>query len=50
MVEKLDSGMICMPYISSDDQLTDIRTKGLSTLSFQDITSKLGTENFYSPA
>ena len=48
--EKLDSGLICTPYISSSNQLADVLTKGLPTLNFQEITSKLGMENIYSPA
>ncbi|KAK7406483.1 hypothetical protein VNO78_08110 [Psophocarpus tetragonolobus] len=28
--EKLDSGMICTPYVSTQNQLTDILTKGLN--------------------
>ena len=48
--EKMDSGQICTPYISSKDQLADVLTKGLPMSSFQDITSKLGMENIYSPA
>ena len=28
--EKLDSGLICTPFVSTDGQLADILTKGLS--------------------
>lgn len=48
--EKLDSGLICTPYVSTDNQLADILTKGLSSTAFQTIVSKLGMENTYSPA
>lgn len=48
--EKLDSGLICTPYVSTEGQLADILTKGLASHSFQTITSKLGMENIYSPA
>jgi hypothetical protein len=27
--EKLDRGIICMPYVSSTSQITDVSTKGL---------------------
>ena len=46
-IKELDSGMIHTLYISSNDQLTDVLTKELSTLSFQDITTKLEMENFF---
>ena len=46
-IKELDSGMIHTLYISSNDQLTDVLTKELSTLSFQDIRSKLEMENFF---
>jgi len=39
--EKLDSGLICTPYISSCEQLADILTKGLPTAVHQKLTSKL---------
>ena len=47
--EKIDDGLICTPYIPSQ-QLADILTKGLRNLRFQTILSKLGLENTYSPA
>ena len=40
--EKLDYGNICTPYVSSNNQLVDILTKGLSSASFQQLISKLG--------
>nr|KYP46112.1 Retrovirus-related Pol polyprotein from transposon TNT 1-94 [Cajanus cajan] len=48
--EKLDSGLICTPYVSSQDNLADILTKGLNSNIFEKIVSKLGMENTYSPA
>nr|KYP52900.1 Retrovirus-related Pol polyprotein from transposon TNT 1-94 [Cajanus cajan] len=48
--EKLDSGLICTPYVSSQDNLADILTKGLNSSIFEKIVSKLGMENTYSPA
>nr|KYP49027.1 Copia protein [Cajanus cajan] len=48
--EKLDSGLICTPYVSSQDQIADILTKGLGSHNFEKIVSKLGMENTYSPA
>ena len=48
--EKIDGGLICTPYIPSQQQLADTLTKGLRNLRFQTILSKLGLENTYSPA
>ncbi|KAK2984412.1 hypothetical protein RJ640_009912 [Escallonia rubra] len=48
--EKLESGLICTPYISTEGQLADILTKGLASSAFYRIVSKLGMENIYSPA
>ena len=45
--EKLDSGLICTPYVSIDRQLADILTKGLSSTTFQVSVSKLGIGNIY---
>ena len=38
--EKLDSGLICTPYVSSQDNL-DLLTKGLNNNNFEGIVSKL---------
>ncbi|KAL5577658.1 hypothetical protein UlMin_019357 [Ulmus minor] len=48
--EKLDSGLVCTPYVSTTEQLADILTKGLSSKVFHGIISKLGMQNTYSPA
>ena len=48
--EKLESGLICTPYVSTHYQLADVLTKGLCSSVFQSIISKLGMENIYSPA
>ncbi|RVW65328.1 Retrovirus-related Pol polyprotein from transposon RE2 [Vitis vinifera] len=48
--EKLDSGLICTPYVSTHGQLADILTKGLSSSMFQSFVSKLGMVNTHSPA
>ena len=47
--EKLNNGLICTPYVSTDRQLANILTKGLSSTKFQADVSKLGMENIYSP-
>ena len=48
--ERLESGLICTPYVSSRGQLADVLTKGLSSLVFHSVVSKLGMENTYSLA
>ena len=48
--EKLDSGLICTPYVPSQGQLADILTKGLRTPNFDRIICKLGMDNIYSLA
>lgn len=48
--EKLDSGLICTPYVSTQGQLADVLTKWLGSSVFESIVSKLGMENAYSPA
>jgi len=46
--EKQDSGLICIPYASTQSQLADI--KRLNCINFELIISKLEMENTYSPA
>jgi len=48
--EKLDSGLICTPYISSQGNLADLLTKGLNNKNFERIVSKLGMIDIHSPA
>ena len=48
--EKLDRGLICMPYISSDEQAADILTKGLQRRQFDRLVSKLSMEDIFMPA
>ncbi|KAJ9547057.1 hypothetical protein OSB04_019600 [Centaurea solstitialis] len=48
--EKLDSGLICTPFVPSGLQLADVMTKGLGTNMFHENVSKLGMEDLYSPA
>ncbi|KAJ8752056.1 hypothetical protein K2173_001083 [Erythroxylum novogranatense] len=48
--EKLDSGLICTPFISTSDQLADMLTKGLSGAAFQRLVSKLGMDDIHLPA
>ncbi|KAG8487880.1 hypothetical protein CXB51_018329 [Gossypium anomalum] len=48
--EKLDSGLICTPFVSADGQLADILTKGLSGKLFQKLVSKLRMDDIHFPA
>jgi len=48
--EKLKSGQICIPYVSSQDNLADLLTKGLNSNNYERIVSKLKMENAYSQA
>ena len=46
--EKLDSGLICTLYISSNDQLVDILSKGLPAAVCQRMINKLGMDDIHS--
>lgn len=48
--EKLMSEQICIPYVPSQNQLTDVFTKGLPTTIFQSLVHKLGMCSIYIPA
>ncbi|GAV65217.1 LOW QUALITY PROTEIN: hypothetical protein CFOL_v3_08732, partial [Cephalotus follicularis] len=45
--EKLDHKLICTPFVSSENQLADIFTKGLNCKQFNCIVCKLGMRNIY---
>lgn len=45
--DKLDSGLICTPYVPTGDQLADIFTKELNSTTFQEITTKLGLRHLF---
>ena len=47
---KLDSGLICTPYMSTRGQLADVLTKRLASTRFQEIFIKLEMDNIYSLA
>ena len=46
--EKLDSGIIYTPFVSTGNQLANVLTKVLSGSTFQSIVSKLGMDNIHS--
>lgn len=45
--EKLQSSLICTPFVSSKDQLADVLTKSLPSTMFQDVIIKLGMEDIH---
>lgn len=47
--EKLEGGIICMPFVPSAQQIADILTKGLLRPNFELLTSKLDMINIYAP-
>ena len=40
--EKIKAKVICIPFVSSENQLVDLLTKGLPIKRFEELTSKLG--------
>jgi hypothetical protein len=48
--EKLDSSLICTPFVSTNDQLVDVFTKGLSAAAFEQLICKLGMDDIHFPA
>ena len=50
IMETLDNGLISTSYVSTNHQLIDVLTKGVSNTMFQANVSKKGMENIYSPA
>jgi ATP sulfurylase len=48
--EKLDSGVICLPYITSASQVADVLTKGLSEKLFSTFCSKMGLYDVFAPS
>ena len=45
--EKIDSGLICLPYIPTIEQVADIFTKGLPKKQFENLNSKLAIEDIF---
>ncbi|CAN1170240.1 Retrovirus-related Pol polyprotein from transposon TNT 1-94 [Linum perenne] len=48
--EKIDGGEVCLPYISTTDQIADILTKGLYKSQFNYLVSKLAMDDIFAPA
>ncbi|KAL9447690.1 hypothetical protein AB3S75_015212 [Citrus x aurantiifolia] len=47
--EKLNTGIICMTYLPTTEQLADVLTKGLHKKQFDKLTSKLAMEDIFKP-
>lgn len=48
--EKLNSGVICTPFVKTSEQLADIFTKGLGSRPHHFILNKLGMRDIFAPA
>jgi hypothetical protein len=48
--EKLDSGIVCLPYVSSASQVADALTKGLPEKLFSTFCSKMGLYDVFAPS
>lgn len=48
--EKIESGLICMPYVPTAEQIADVFTKGLPKKQFDDLIGKLAMEDIFKPA
>ncbi|WVZ69160.1 hypothetical protein U9M48_017995 [Paspalum notatum var. saurae] len=48
--EKLDRGIICLPYVSSSTQIADMLTKGLLEKAFSIFCSKMGLYDVFTPS
>uniref|UniRef100_A0A2N9FA47 Integrase catalytic domain-containing protein n=1 Tax=Fagus sylvatica TaxID=28930 RepID=A0A2N9FA47_FAGSY len=48
--EKLTEGLICTPFVRTENQLADILTKGVSNKIFNSALDKLGIRDIYAPA
>ena len=48
--EKLTEGLICTPFVRTENQLADILTKGVLSKIFNSALNKLGIRDIYAPA
>jgi Reverse transcriptase (RNA-dependent DNA polymerase) len=45
--DKLDEGIVCMPFVGTKEQIADVFTKGLSITDFSNVISKMSMINIY---
>lgn len=48
--EKIEKGIICMSYVPTSEQASDLLTKGLGRPAFKNLADKLGMLNVFSLA
>jgi hypothetical protein len=48
--EKLDRGVVCMPYVTSANQIADVLTKGLPDKLFSVFCNKMGLFDVFAPS
>ncbi|RVX15996.1 Copia protein [Vitis vinifera] len=48
--EKIDNGLVCMTYILTEEQVTDVFTKGLHKRQFDFLVGKLAMEDIFKSA
>jgi hypothetical protein len=49
IIQNLEEGVICFPFVRSKDQLADMLTKVVSNKNFRDSLNKLGIEDIFAP-
>jgi len=47
--EKLEGGVVCVPFLPSSQQIADVFTKGLLRQNFEYFVNKLGMMSIYAP-
>jgi hypothetical protein len=45
--DKLNEGIVCMPFVGTKEQIADVFTKGLSITDFSNVISKMNMINIY---
>jgi hypothetical protein len=50
IMKKLDRGVVCMPYVTSANQITDVLTKSLPERLFSIFYSKMGLFDVFAPS
>lgn len=48
--EKMDDGVIQVCFVNSRDQLADVLTKGVCSVTFMKICSKMGLIDIFTPS